>query len=768
MGKGSWLKIPAKWIFWLIRLFFRIWNKLALSCQGAGTVLFLSRSSLLISGVAFLLLALFPQGHEIGHKVTESRFWFYFPVVVCSLYSWLWARVILDQEFGRILSGEHQKAEPDKYGSGAGISVKHLKFWTRWLPRLVGIVPSAGAAYAVWKAHNEPHSAEPDILDVWIAIGICVGVLVFVTLRRPTLAWLLGGGENKKNKLQQVRGFVVPTSNDGDANTMPALMKAVLLLGFGVPFAFMLFGLWCPATLGMFMGASTSFFIATTFAVSFLSFFVFGFNRARKRAVITMARESTGKNRANRRFHFPVITIGLLGSIVLPIFFDKDRYAVRTITPGKPANLISADSRPDFDTAFSNWITKSNPDKDGVYDMVIVATAGGALRAATWTGAILAKLDESIPGFHEHLFAISGVSGGSLGAAAYLAAKKERKIILASKNCVGFDKMPTLRNRLIKGLSGDYLGPVVLGLLSNDLFLIGLGSVKVFETVDRAQALEQAWEKGWHYAHPTCLTGKQTSSEGIFAEQFLKLWKPAEPWPIFLLNGTHQQLGNRIITSNIKIKGAFVDAIDFFDLRPDPVAVSTAVHNSARFSYVSPSGKISRNNNIVDGGYFENYGAETALDVIRNIEKYQAQLKSNSIRQIKGISIRYHLIQIVSDPEIARAAFNKIKTDNDIRQAKSWWLEQWLGPVQGVLATRGARGMHAAKRLKRKVKKQDYYLFNMGGEKGDGGPALSWYMPKTVRDALIGRLDTPGSHEAKTIDRMKKNLAHLKTNSQSN
>ena len=52
---------------------------------------------------------------------------------------------------------------------------------------------------------------------------------------------------------------------------------------------------------------------------------------------------------------------------------------------------------------------------------------------------------------------------------------------------------------------------------------------------------------------------------------------------------------------------------------------STAAHNSARFTYVSPAGKLvsSRKGQnrgyVIDGGYFENYGALTALELARQL-----------------------------------------------------------------------------------------------------------------------------------------------------
>ena len=36
------------------------------------------------------------------------------------------------------------------------------------------------------------------------------------------------------------------------------------------------------------------------------------------------------------------------------------------------------------------------------------------MRAALWTGTVLGRLQDAYPAFKEHLFAVSGVSGGAL------------------------------------------------------------------------------------------------------------------------------------------------------------------------------------------------------------------------------------------------------------------------------------------------------------------------------------------------------------------
>jgi hypothetical protein len=61
------------------------------------------------------------------------------------------------------------------------------------------------------------------------------------------------------------------------------------------------------------------------------------------------------------------------------------------------------------------------------------------------------------------------------------------------------------------------------------------------------------------------------------------------------------------------------------------VQLSTAAHNSARFPFISPAGSI-RNpdhnsvDQIVDGGYFENYGALSAKELALAVHAIQPEL----------------------------------------------------------------------------------------------------------------------------------------------
>jgi hypothetical protein len=90
---------------------------------------------------------------------------------------------------------------------------------------------------------------------------------------------------------------------------------------------------------------------------------------------------------------------------------------------------------------------------------------------------------ELIPGFGDNLFAISGVSGGSVGAATYTAVKRQQ---------LETGKPEDLLARVKEILGEDFLSPVVAGLLFPDLSQRFLPFP--IASADRQRFLEKSWE----------------------------------------------------------------------------------------------------------------------------------------------------------------------------------------------------------------------------------------------------------------------------------
>ncbi len=100
--------------------------------------------------------------------------------------------------------------------------------------------------------------------------------------------------------------------------------------------------------------------------------------------------------------------------------------------------------------------------------------------------------------------------------------------------------------------------------------------------------------------------------------------KANEPWrPILIVQGASENAGRRVLTSGVTFSRAEIDAGDFETDMTHDVAASTAILNGARFPWVSPGGTFPTarprrvSDHVLDGGYFDNAGAETLREMVR-------------------------------------------------------------------------------------------------------------------------------------------------------
>ena len=227
-------------------------------------------------------------------------------------------------------------------------------------------------------------------------------------------------------------------------------------------------------------------------------------------------------------------------------------------------------------------------------------------------------------------------------------------------------------------------------------------------------------------------------------DPFLSLAPRPDRWlPILVLNGTSVETGRRILTSHLapNLEGGgrlFKDAYDLHELlndekgrkhepfwswqkercacqRDDGVSIScdvtaaSAVMMSARFPIVSPHGSL-RNRScqlvdrVVDGGYFENYGAVTALEI------------AEAITQIDAV-LRPFVIQISDEAEANASVCGNASSGASQPASATSRPHHNLAPEIAVLATprsiirtvlraRAARGSHATTVLAENVSRQ--------------------------------------------------------------
>lgn len=160
-----------------------------------------------------------------------------------------------------------------------------------------------------------------------------------------------------------------------------------------------------------------------------------------------------------------LVGVGLTAALGVLLFFTRDDHQLRLIeseTGGTDKLVGGHFFVTDLDAGLQQW-QAANPQKK----MILVAAAGGGIRAAYWTGLLLGKIQDDYPEFRDQLFAISGVSGGALGAAAFVAA-----LDAAAPQCSEAERYkdngPYERCMKIF-LANDFLSPILASTFTGDL-----------------------------------------------------------------------------------------------------------------------------------------------------------------------------------------------------------------------------------------------------------------------------------------------------------
>jgi hypothetical protein len=370
--------------------------------------------------------------------------------------------------------------------------------------------------------------------------------------------------------------------------------------------------------------------------------------------------------------------------------------------------------------ALIQW--RNSQDRPDDAPLVIVATAGGGITAAYWTASILGGLEDAYPGFHRHIFGISSVSGGSLGATVFRA-------LLTYQQTHG--RLPCVENTFQACaramLSQDSLSPTLGSMLYPDLLQRFL-PFAVFD--DRAAALEETWERAWE---KTALA--KDADKHLFAGRFDDLWSKG-PLPALFLNGTSVKTGRRIITSNLAVgsNGAalqpFPDALDFNAITDIAIRPSTAANNSARFPVVGPPGSIpsaaaltGTAEQIVDGGYFENFGATTGLDI--------TVLARRALPFNKII-----FVQISSDASLSLTPNGDLAAP--VPAGGFEWGSELRAPPSALLQTRSARGLQEVALTQSVIGQEfggNFVHFALSQGCGNRAP-LGWVLSNYARESL--------------------------------
>lgn len=634
---------------------------------------------------AVLLFLAAEQGQDVVRALAErqtrenetwQRILFFAGVLAWSVYAWYWARVMLRLAF-----------------PGVPGNVEGLRRFRTWLPRWLGALAAAGVALALWLASRGYARADQwevrEILvryALWCAAG-AVAFFVVVTFRRDVLRFLHGHAARvRPGRAANMLYAKKPEEEEYGTAGLRALGAPTLaLLGAAVLAALLLLFLFVLRL----QDAAPTFGTA-----AILLFAATGWIAAGSAADIV-----------GLRLRVPVF----LGLLALAVLFSplNDNHAVRTLEAAPP------EARPDLRALLREWM-KHQPAQAKSYPLFLVNAEGGGIRAAYWTANVLGEIQGMMPQFGARLFSISGVSGGSLGAAVFAALLAEQR--------AGHAVIAKQAARRILG--EDFLSPVAAALLYPDLVqrLLPFPVARF----DRALAIEQAWERSWRRA-------LEDRSDRL-AEPMARL-RDGPGWaPVLFLNATWVETGKRIIASQAAIGGEeFVDSEDaqaFF--APRRLRLSSAVHMSARFTYVSPAGTLEKggkaHGRAVDGGYFENSGATTTLEIAKTINLMKEDRKEDRRwRKVEPVVIH------ISNEPVNRAHPTETLAHGagHPKIAPARWLPEVGSPLQTLLSTREARGVYARETLKAHVGEASFFHFGLCRQSTNA--PLGWVLSSGTR-----------------------------------
>ena len=148
------------------------------------------------------------------------------------------------------------------------------------------------------------------------------------------------------------------------------------------------------------------------------------------------------------------------------------------------------------------------------------------------------------------------------------------------------------------------------------------------------------------------------------------------------------------------------------------------------------------NGHVVDGGYFENFGAITALQLLQTVNETFDE------KQIRPI-----VILISNDSNLTKPS-ESIENDTPPESLPGiGFANETFGPIRALLDTRDARGILAAKDLRAVAKPENFFHFRMDLAKGQAEPALGWVLSKQS-EAMMSKLMQSSECNRKEFERL--------------
>ncbi|MDM7920813.1 MAG: hypothetical protein QUS14_00820 [Pyrinomonadaceae bacterium] len=411
-----------------------------------------------------------------------------------------------------------------------------------------------------------------------------------------------------------------------------------------------------------------------------------------------------------------------------------------------PAQILNARSRDDY--------------------IILVAANGGGIQSSAWATEVLTRFDEHCrnvdqrpEGCRNAIAAISGVSGGSVGAMYFME---------SYNGDAGYDPDVASRIREYSQKSSlDFVG----GTLVFQDFVRNIPFISDFTPTDRGRRLATGWEANKvsidrsagiidDAGEPLDAGPHPGQRKRVDLKENLSAWREGtldRSRPAVIFNSTVVETGHRLLFSTAKFPNRDPKTSDWLsldDIAGDnaDIGITEAVRLSSAFAYVSPAPVMSappalesvndefRRYHVVDGGYADNYGLLSLRDFLNEGLK---NLSFDAEQKPKFIIIQILGEQVARDPvtgEKRRPGIGSISV-----------FEQFLAPLSTLLNVRQtgqfARNTEAMQSIESILENRGLVARRFVFEYPSADAPLSWHLTNTniedIRKAgtAIGALD---------------------------
>jgi hypothetical protein len=305
------------------------------------------------------------------------------------------------------------------------------------------------------------------------------------------------------------------------------------------------------------------------------------------------------------------------------------------------ADTFIPDVRQNLDSnVLKNWIGLEKWNDQVQDTIILVAGQGGGSRAGAWMNLFLDHFGKD-SFFRKKLFAISTVSGSSVGASMVLTKwKLEKQNVLVLHP-------DSLLKRTKNQFAYNFLSTAFWGLFLND-FINGIYNINkpydkdrnYYEQMEFINAFSRNYSSG-HYDNIY-----RTMNQDFLAYWYSKTnsqsWKLNSDLPYLFINTANTQKGRRAIFSPVKLPHSGLQFLDPYaiikdrTLRGDSFNLPyvTAVNTSELFPLISSYSFLESFGNFIDGGIYENTGCNTLYEIfeaIHHVYEYKHKIDSSTV-----------------------------------------------------------------------------------------------------------------------------------------